>query len=715
MEDASLLLGLNSGHAVSSNLTQNGGEGHKYDTDNLIMDNSNFPDFFEQIMMSNTDLGRQQPANMPFDVSNFTQDLTFDSCDFDFSFLSSGLTRPPTAQAHRLELSDNPGQTPQSDAQLRSEAFEKSPWSWNHWIPERNSHAFSGQEEINIQEDRLQSADQLTSPGSIRLVHVDIDQAARDRMIRVVTKVAHQQLSMPSFPSLELLVDLVDVFLLQDSNSVDSYVHAATFNCKTTRTELLLAMVAAGARYIALPPVWKMGLVIQEVVRLAMGDVFEGDNSTTRELQSLQTVLLWLGIGAFSGFRRKTEIALSFLQSPITMLVWSNAFGRSRYKDIVPDVNDSDEALDSKWRAWAAQESLKRLIIYTFIHDSQVAMINMRNTLISPAQLQIPLPASRQMWLAPNAQAWRNTYYGLGLPGIQTNTLTMLEFFGNNKLLQNLGDTVDHQLCMLAACHGLGHEVWNFRQQGRILIHWRNQGRRDRWLAHQTHQRDLSDDLVAMHAHCELRGDSSLESLLTLELLLMTLHVDFEDVQTFSGKSGEEEARKVFPRVREWSESAEARTALKHAGKVFQVAKAFEKTKLRDFYSVAVYHAALTLWVYGMVLSNTASRSGAPTPMNGSAPPRSSIGGLLSPPEQRVCLDNGDDRAVRAFTLLGQGTPGIQDVDSAFVPLTNCKGLMLTAAAVLKKNFPQSSNGLPALVENLANLMNDLAKLSRKE
>jgi len=336
IEEASLLLGLNGNTVDNTALTSLNHGRRSFDPNAGVA--HPFQDFFEQIMMPEAEFFGQSHTIMPPDLSNFTQDLTFDSIDFDFSFLASGLTRPPTAQGDRVPEGDGafPLETPKSDVQRRSEAFTRSPWSWNHWVPERNWHAFSGQEEINVQEDRVSARDQLTSPYSQRLVHCELDTTSRDRMIRTVTRIASDRLAIPSFPSLELLEDLIDIFLLQDSNGIESYIHASSFNCKETRTELLLSMVASGAQYIALSPVWKMGLIMQEVVRLALADLFERDNSMTRELQILEAYIMWLEIGVFSGFRRKTEIALSFLQPLVTMLTWGGAFQRQRYdKDTV--------------------------------------------------------------------------------------------------------------------------------------------------------------------------------------------------------------------------------------------------------------------------------------------------------------------------------------------------------------------------------------------
>ncbi|KAK5113557.1 hypothetical protein LTR62_003426 [Meristemomyces frigidus] len=675
-----------------------------------------FPDFFEQLMMPDT---FQHPAPMPPpDVSNMTSDLTFDDCDFDFSFLASGLTRPPTVQAyHTTEngVAIEAELTPSSDAHLRSEAFKRNPWSWNHWIPERNSHTFSGQETIDVGDAHVNTRDQLTSPDSIRPVNCDLGSPERDRMIRVVTKVAHTRLSIPSFPSLELLEDLIEIYLLQDSSAIDSFYHSASFASDNIRTEMLLSMVAAGARYIALAPVWKMGLIVQEVVRLAIADLLESDNAMTRELEILQAFMLVLDIGVWSGFRRKTEIAISFLQPPVTMLTWSNAFRRSGYRDFVPSMDLSDNQLESSWRSWAEQEAKKRLILHTFVHDSQVAIVHMKNPLIAPSQLLLALPASRELWLAPNAHAWRHAYLRLNPPA-QSATPSMLDFFGSNTMLDQCESMFDKTLCLLAACYAIGQEIWHFRTQSRLLSNWQNHGRRDRWSDHQRLQRDLYDDLSTVHTNCEMQTNATPEIMMTLELLSMSLHVDLEDIQTFSGKLGEEEARKVCPRVLAWCQTGESRIAVWHAGQVFRVARSFEKTRLRDFYAVALYHSALTLWVYGMVTYGAARKSSTDTPTHSFARPSSQMHtNASSASRQHVSIDTSSDKVAKSFKLLGQGSAGVQDAFGRFVPLSNSKGLMATAESILKNNFPQSRRSLPPLVENLANLMSELGKLSGRE
>ena len=295
----------------------------------------------------------------------------------------------------------------------------------------------------------------------------------------------------------------------------------------------------------------------------------------------------------------------------------------------------------------------------------------------------------------------------------------MMEIFGNLGQLDTMSSIVDKPLCILAACHALAHEVWQFRQQSVLLASWQAQGRRDRWLSHQTRQRDLLDDLMTVHTYCEVQPNIASEILFTVEFLIMSLHVSLEDILLFSGKSGEDEARKVYPRVRTWTQDAESRFAVWHAGQVLRIARKFEQTRLRDFYAVAVYQATLTLWVYGMVTSNTARKSGDPTPMPGQVSSYTSHD--LLGQSNRVYLDDDNDKAAKSFKLIGQGEAGLRLQDVAtwgqttnFCSLHNSKGVMHISGDILKNNFPESRNGLPPLVENLVSLMNELGKLSGK-
>jgi hypothetical protein len=550
---------------------------------------------------------------------------------------------------------------------------------------------------------------------------------------------------MPSFPSLQLLEDLIDVFLLEDTYAIGSHIHIPTFDSKKTRTELMLAMVARGAAFVSFPPIWKMGFVLQDVVRYAIAAEFERDNSTTRDLQAVQTSLMWVNTGVWSGFRRFTEIAASFLQPPVTMLAWSNAFTRSRYRDIIPLPEDSSEVLEQKWREWAEQEAWKRLVFHTFLHDAQAMLVHMRSPLITSAQMQLPIPCSRDLWLASNAHAWRSVYLaqnpfdGGALP-------STIDMFSDPELFSSLDHHTDKSLCRLLVAHSMAHDVFEYRQQAQMLQHAGERRRRDKGLSHMSRLRDLYvltsifspvhltntfyryDDLTAFLTSCEADPTTPPEIPFVLEFLMMSLHVALDDIQLFAGREGEDEARRVFPQVRTWTRDSESRKAVWHAGQVFNHAKAFEKTRLRDFYAVATYHATLVLWVWGMVTSGSSRQSGIATPIGATMPqnPPTQIAFTAAKSQARVVLDGPETKGTKAFVQLGHGTPGLlnairpanemldarpSSTSEVFCSLFDSRGVMATAASVLKSNFPHTKGSLPPLVANLSNLLDELGKL----
>ena len=130
------------------------------------------------------------------------------------------------------------------------------------------------------------------------------------------------------------------------------------------------------------------------------------------------------------------------------MLSWSNALSKGQYNDYMPSANDSDDTLTLTWTAWVKQESFKRIVIHTAIYDSQVSMAHLKNPLISPAQMLLPLPAPRKLWLAQNAHSWRNQMLQIG--PAQSSLPSIMSVVNNLRALDDLEHVIDKQLCILA-------------------------------------------------------------------------------------------------------------------------------------------------------------------------------------------------------------------------------------------------------------------------
>ncbi|KAI7040858.1 hypothetical protein KC352_g46612, partial [Hortaea werneckii] len=84
----------------------------------------------------------------------------------------------------------------------------------------------------------------------------------------------------------------------------DAWIHPFTFKSEDCRPELLTALVAAGCVCFGVKTVSRTGLVLLEIVRVALSRVIEEDNSAGRDIQWLQASMIWLDVAAFCGFKR---------------------------------------------------------------------------------------------------------------------------------------------------------------------------------------------------------------------------------------------------------------------------------------------------------------------------------------------------------------------------------------------------------------------------
>jgi len=89
------------------------------------------------------------------------------------------------------------------------------------------------------------------------------------------------------------------------------------------------------------------------------------------------------------------------------MLRHGNKFRSSAYHPIAVDADDFGPELEEKWQAWIMQESWKRLAFHVFARDAQASMTNLSNVIASYADLNLPLPEPRDVWLTKTAEEWK--------------------------------------------------------------------------------------------------------------------------------------------------------------------------------------------------------------------------------------------------------------------------------------------------------------------
>ncbi|RDW88542.1 hypothetical protein BP6252_00574 [Coleophoma cylindrospora] len=696
----------------------------------MDMDDSSLADFLRDIMMPPSPNQMLDEAVIEFipqnyssrDVLNFGFDSSLDFNDMDYGWMSSQNNNISTLNFHAVPDHvdpplDNGQQTPgvRNSIGLGAEAFQKSLWNWS---PTQRDHVFNDTTALSLPYKDIES---LEGRVESDILEYQLDQSSRDGILAMVLATHNRNVEhgmsrvVTSFPSAQLLNSLIHLFFRAESLKTDSWIHIPTFRPQSNRPEFNGIVVAAGAVLSSVPTVRKLGYGIQESVRLALPNLFEHDNSRTRELQILQAYALEIGIGLWSGNKRKMEIAESHAQPLITMLRRSGRFRRMRVPPLKPEVDDNEKTLEAKWRAWIEAESWKRLAFHTLLHDAQASISLLVRPLVSYAEVSLELPCSSALWRAKSPQAWREVY--LQQPSTSSRLPSLVNCVHDLTPILKAQEMIDLQHSTSIVLHAIWSLISEYRQLEFVLKlqspdrHWNGALISTSWYQELCQLGDHFRISVS-----EWPGGMRPEQNMIQELFMMNLHVSFEELQLFAGKEGTEEAQRVYPLLKLWFETRKSRQAVWHAGQVVRAALCFPSNQLRDFYSVALYHASLALWVYGMI-SLASSRS------------RQRRGAPVDPPAENdiVYLDSVETAESRRFIAIGRGVPVIQELSPAlplqpknqeqdkpgFVRLDNPKAVMETVIYILTRDCTGGKDAFSPLVENLGQLVRDLGNAAR--
>ncbi|KAK8232707.1 hypothetical protein HDK77DRAFT_494303 [Phyllosticta capitalensis] len=651
-------------------------------------------------------------VQVPYDLLDFMNQTDYlieniDTLDFDLGledFPVFDVSDPKEVSAADPGVA---GVENQGTNKSRFEVFKRTPWFWN---PSSNQSTFSDHVQIPLDEHGVNVASSPHWPYSVELYIQDkLDQQARDRIFQLVTRTVGSKVSIPSFPSAHFLDILVKNGIAKKIET-DAWIHPHTFCARTTRTELLVALAAAGCVCFGIMSVGKTGGVLQEITRVALNNLVESDNSVLRDLQYLQAYMIWIDIGIFCGRKRPMEIAESDLQPLCTALRKAGAFNVSFYTRITPSASDSDEVLEHKWRNWVKQD----LVYHLFQHDMNVTWAMNRNPITSYSELSVPLPAAREIWLAPSPSAWRVAHLAaVRGPGPIHNSLR--DLLTKPDRINLLPGDADQTLSLSVFVAGIAALVWDHRKQVSITEDGAGDDDPKAHLWIQSRRQDLYQMLQnAQSINPSLPAVQALFS----EFLMMNLHVSLEDVQRFAGKFGEDEAQRSHVGLDRWSKQRQARTAIWHAGQVLRAARNVPPYQLRGFDSIATYYATLTIWVFGVLHCSARKRNHPLSEMSGDAFGSCSAAQMLDGAACPIHLDGPSSQDTIAFVACNRGRATLRlldhplDVIGTSHDIMDLPRVMDVGIQVLEGNYPDSSkDDLPPLILSLRKLMQDLGNL----
>lgn len=318
--------------------------------------------------------------------------------------------------------------------------------------------------------------------------------------------------------------------------------------------------------------------------------------------------------------------------------------------------------------------------------------------LISYAEMSLDFPAPRALWEAKTAEEWRDLHLAI-YAGSSDRGPSLVQAIYNFSVLEDCKHRVDLDFTIRIVLFGFWSLVWDHRQMSSAV-------------KSQTSIKFWNGPLISSSWHRELcqllerfrviisEWDITLprESKMLLELLSMNLHVSFEELQLLAGKEGEDEARRAYPSLKQWVEGQGSREAVWHAGQVLRAADFSAEGILRDFYAVALYHAGLAFWVYGLI-----SRANEREKQLSNKSPASFI-----------WLDGEDPVDRHRFVASQRSVPVIKrrnydaQLQATPISLHDSKAVMDAIIEIMQHLCTNYSAVVSPLVANLIQLMQDL-------
>ncbi|KAL4861436.1 hypothetical protein BDV12DRAFT_180286 [Aspergillus spectabilis] len=674
-----------------------------------------YPDAMKDgsLFLPGHDIGRAAPScrrtSSPVNMWDIFMTTSF---DFGTEIPSFG-----SAEIHAM-TPPSPETCDDSDALVMgAEAYRLSFWHWAPITPETHSpkefalvfcpdmehENFEVPENVPLgnRHQLLQNADRG------RLLNLLITYLPKENAVQIIS----------AFPSLIFLRNLVRLFFRAQRSQAVEFIHPPSFSAGLTPTPLLAAIVASGACSSSVPAVQSMGYAMLDVVFTVIAEMWHGDDPTVRDLHLLQALAIDLTACLWSGDNRRLVLAEAFLQTLTTAARRMGILRARCTRDcccaVRSSTNSEQQQVEDLWMQWIAHESQRRLAHHIFVLDSELSMMQLTRPLLSCVEMTVHFPHEDELWNAPSATDWKMHQAGIRSGArcftVAASTRWALtgRYTGKETALRG-----QEAVCTM---YGLWRFVLEYRHTEDLLRGDNEMEKPDMSFfflgaGPSTFSRQLTklldqacqplDPVVAGRMH------------LLQAFLAMALRCPLQDVQSFAGRSGEEVGAEIYPSLQEWVITRDARESVRHAAKVLNQVRRLPRGYLQGFYAVAVYHATLVLFGYGVITAarrRREGRGGSPTPVWPATPL----------PGSTVWLSRRETPEIQRFVTLSEGYPAIGGLGAEdggrYAYLTHGAEVMNYGVDILHPTPGDSYKEVQSssLVSSLVHLMGEIGRCAR--
>lgn len=235
----------------------------------------------------------------------------------------------------------------------------------------------------------------------------DITEETYERLINHLRMVEGrgQQASF-TFPDRQTINVLVGLFFKHHAFK-KPVLHLPTFdiNAAGHPPELIGVMITIGAVYSLLRHTRRFAIVLLDVVRMSLASSSETDNALIRDPMFIYASLLTCWTGLWIGNKRAFELAEANRGAVVS---YCRRIGFSKACGFRNNMAQTQtKSLDSRWRAWATEETLRRLCWCVYDLDCEFPiLLNLPATIMINEVCDLELPCDEHFWNAPSAAYW---------------------------------------------------------------------------------------------------------------------------------------------------------------------------------------------------------------------------------------------------------------------------------------------------------------------
>ncbi|EEU33956.1 uncharacterized protein NECHADRAFT_88030 [Fusarium vanettenii 77-13-4] len=445
-----------------------------------------------------------------------------------------------------------PASLTSNEATISSEAVKAYDHALGNWRPRPRDYLTQDIMSLSITPKEQTSMRGRMGYFDPTVIPDQIPSARRDEMVIVASHcfaTSRSTQPIPCFPSVEILDELLKIFLTAQKDQPMSFIHIPHFSVSSCEISLLMACIAAGAASSPNLTAHRFGLALVEVLRRDLPTQAEQENTLTRTTPYVQALVIVSDVALWSGDKRKSEI--SDIQS---------AFATTR------------------------------------------AMVRNTPSQVSCTEVSIPVPEKNQLWLARSAGEWTALYLGLQDP-VHSQRSTLTGCLANGLVARPLPPQQDRELAMLLIAYSLLSMLVEDRRR---IVAFKTDAELD-LTCH-----ILPGSSIARHIASlmdELRGEidmdvptpGSVATAFIFEFYNFNAASPNHLTEALLGSGRNIPACEALDRLKEWRKSRLARVAVWHAGQIFRVCRTTRPKDRSNFHIYALFHAALCLWTYGSV------------------------------------------------------------------------------------------------------------------